>query len=128
MVIRCFALLTASSFSDGWNAANHLRNSWDGPQRSWYSSMEVKMGNFEYEFKVSSRALLDLLAGRITREKFAEMHSGSMLGGDSFKTLLDRGYTIRDAGFVPLADEDDDHIIIVLSPDVSAGPYRVAKR
>ena len=110
---------------DGWNAANHLRNGWDGPHKSWYASIGLTMDRSWYEIKVSAGALLDFLAGKISREEFAEMHSGGVLEGDTFGTLLKRGFVISNVRFAALRDEDDDHVIVELRPDVSAGPFQV---
>lgn len=71
------------------------------------------------EIRFSSRALLDLLAGRITLEQARGMFE--IKGSNILKTYLDRGETISGVRFETAGpDSDDDHLVIELSDDPAA--------
>lgn len=71
------------------------------------------------EIKFSARALLDLLAGRITPEQAKRIFDSS--ASNVVKAHLDRGETIADLRLEPGGpDADDDHIVITFSDDPAA--------
>jgi hypothetical protein len=71
------------------------------------------------EIKFSARALLDLLAGRITPEQAKRVFDTT--AGNALKHHLDRGETIADLRLEPGGpDADDDHIVISFSDDPAA--------
>lgn len=76
--------------------------------------------------KFPARLLLDLLAGRITEERF---HSYLTHGGrrsNLFEHWLKMGWTISGAEMAPRSDdEDDDHVILHFSDDPAARPFRL---
>ena len=80
---------------------------------------------------MSARALLDLLAGRLSQDHFNDMID--MKGGPNrtnfFKLCLERGEVmsnirIESGGL----DEDDDRLIIEFSKDPSVSPLSRSKR
>jgi len=71
------------------------------------------------EIKFSSRAFLDLLAGRITPEQAKRIFDSS--ASNVVRAHLDRGETIADLRLEPGgSDDDDDHIVITFSDDPAA--------
>lgn len=79
--------------------------------------------------KVSARALLDLLAGRISAEQFRSAVGGREGVKNLFKHCLDEGLTIQgvelESGGV---DEDDDLLVLSFSDDPAARRLRLAKQ
>lgn len=78
--------------------------------------------------KVSSRALLDLLAGRLSPAQFR-----SLIGDDDsknrFQHWLDAGKTISDATFEPGGlDRDDDFLVLTFSDDPGAREFTVPSK
>ncbi len=112
---------------DGSNAANHLRNGWDGPQKVWHTSSTMRSEHFMQTIEFSSKSLLEYLAGKITKEEFVETHNFKMANGDFFESMLKGGYTITQANLQRLNDEDDDKIIFTFEPDVSGRPFESPK-
>ncbi len=73
----------------------------------------------DYTVRISARALLDLLAGRITHERFCEL-TGFDPGENLFGKLLARGNTISGMRIDPKGlDNDDDAIVFEFEPDAS---------
>lgn len=73
------------------------------------------------EIRFSSRAFLDLLAGRETPERF--MRQVGLGEANIFKGHLDRGETISEVRLESGGpDEDDDHIVVVFKDDPGARP------
>ena len=62
------------------------------------------------EIKMSSRELLDLLAGKLDYELFAKRYD--LGGGNLFKLFRDRGRIISSAAIEHRPDEDDDWVIL----------------
>jgi hypothetical protein len=73
---------------------------------------------------ISARAVLDLLAGRITSEKF--QHRTGLEGknrSNLFKHRLEQGDILSGARLEPGGvDEDDDWLVFELARDPSASP------
>ena len=79
---------------------------------------------------ISARALLDLLAGRITPDQFIHMvgMKETPTQKNLFKHRLDQGDVISSVGIEPGGiDEDDDRLIIELARDPSAAPLTLFK-
>ncbi len=77
---------------------------------------------------ISSRALLDLLSGRLTQKQFHYLigMDGSRNGANLFKLHLDRGEIISAVSLQPGGvDEDDDHFVIEFSKDPSASALSI---
>ena len=80
--------------------------------------------------KISARALLDLLAGRITVEKFQHFTGldGKPGQPNIFKHRLEQGDILTDVKIESGGiDEDDDWLVIELKQDPSAAPLRSTK-
>ncbi|MDH7975438.1 hypothetical protein QH494_24895 [Sphingomonas sp. AR_OL41] len=76
------------------------------------------------EVKISARAFLDLLAGRITPDQAKRAFDTA--GAASIKAHLDRGETISDLRLEPGGpDSDDDHIVLTFTDDPAARPFKV---
>lgn len=95
------------------------RGHWQATIRSWTPGVSMKI-------KVSSRALLDLLAGRATAEQF-RIVTGEPQGKNIFLERLERGQTISKAhvesGGV---DEDDNYLVLEFEDDAAARLFRLA--
>lgn len=75
------------------------------------------------EIKVSARAFLDLLAGRITPEQAKRVFDSS--ASNVVKANLDRGETIADLRLEHGGpDADDDHIVITFSDDPASRQFK----
>ena len=71
--------------------------------------------------RISSRSLLDLLAGRITPTQFAHNNGLKPNEPNIFQHWLNMGLTIQGAEFETKApDEDDDFLVLTFSDDPSA--------
>lgn len=82
---------------------------------------------FSVEFP--ARMLLDLLAGRMTEERFRKQLDPRDEGRNIFKTWLDLGFTISDAELEPRGvDEDDDHLILHFTDDPAARPFKLPEQ
>jgi hypothetical protein len=78
------------------------------------------------EIKFSARAILDLLAGRITPEQAKRAFDS--LAGKALKAHLDRGETIADLRLEPGGpDQDDDHIVFTFSDDPAARELKASE-
>ncbi len=112
---------------DGWNAANHLRNGLDGPQKGWYAGakMETNAHAGSYKIKISSRALLELLAGRMSLQTFMREHNINFGHDNFYDAMLSGGHTIQKSSLEHLEDQDDDLIEFVFTPDFSAKAFEV---
>jgi hypothetical protein len=94
-----------------------------------YLGMTIKGNHGEGKFSVefSARMLLDLLAGRLSEERFRRQLSGRSGDENIFKVWLDRGFTMSGAEMLPRdMDEDDDHIVLHFTDDPAARPFRIS--
>jgi hypothetical protein len=78
--------------------------------------------------KVSARALIDLLAGRITADQFRHA-SGERKGEKNlFQHWLDLGFSLQgvkiESGGV---DEDDDHLVLTFADDPAVRALKLPK-
>ena len=93
-----------------------------------YLGMTIKStaGQKKESVHFPARLLLDLLAGRITPERFRWALDGREGGRNLFKHWLDMGLTISGAEMAPRStDEDDDHLILHFTDDAAARPFRL---
>ncbi len=67
------------------------------------------------EIRMSSRELLDLLAGKLDYELFAKRYD--LGGGNLFRLFRDRGRMITSAALEHCADEDDDWVVLRFSSE-----------
>ncbi len=98
--------------------------------RGWYLGTHISSGREMMTISISARALLDLLAGRITPDQFNHMvgMKETPTQKNLFKHRLDLGDVISSVRIEPGGvDEDDDRLIIELSRDPSAAPLTLFK-
>jgi hypothetical protein len=116
---------------EGYAARSVFRQGLLSPSKhGWYlgQHIETKM-NGETKIKISSRALLDLLADRITVEQFRDFLGEAPPGNNLFKRWLDMGKTLAEIKIEPAgADDDDDYLVLSFKDDPAAGPLRLKPR
>ena len=93
----------------------------------WSASME---GGYEQggdRIKVSARAVLELLAGSMTYERFAEVHGWTEGQFNMFSSRLASGQLFMSAGIECLAPEqDDDWLVLEFGPpDAAISAFRL---
>jgi hypothetical protein len=98
--------------------------------RGWYLGTHIRSGREKMTISISARALLDMLAGRITPDQFNHMVGMRETPNQKnlFEHRLDQGDVISsvriESGGI---DEDDDRLIIELARDPSAAPLTIFK-
>lgn len=116
---------------EGYQARSLFRQGAYKPTaRGWSLGMSFRGGmGGPMEVRISSRALMDLLAGRITADQFRR-EVGERPGEiNFFKHWLDSGMTIQGLSYeCGGLDEDDDHLVIKLGDDPSARSLRLPSR
>ena len=76
--------------------------------------------------QISSRLVLELMAGRITHEQFKDFAFGNNL--NQFERELASGLTIHSTHLEKAGiDEDDDRLVFRFSEDPAAMPLRAPK-
>jgi hypothetical protein len=98
--------------------------------RGWYLGTHIRSGRETMTISISARALLDLLAGRITSDQFNHMvgMKETPTQKNLFKHRLDQGDVISSVRIEPGGiDEDDDLLVIELARDPSAAPLTLFK-
>lgn len=111
---------------EGYQARSLFQQgSYSPDRRGWYLGMTFSGGmRGDFEVKVPARALLDLLAGRITEQQFRHF-LGQRDGRNDFRHWLDRGMTIAGVSMAPRdLDEDDDHLVLSFRDDAAARDLR----
>ncbi|MDQ3816190.1 MAG: hypothetical protein M3362_00700 [Acidobacteriota bacterium] len=116
--------------SDAVNAINHLRGSSPALGNSHFGGHEVGWGRSKMRITISARAVLELLAGKLSQQEFFERHgfipSEFKIGPyiNPFNSGLDKGLTFSQVGFEKSETEDDDWIVFELSgPDPAISPF-----
>jgi hypothetical protein len=120
-VLRLHTLLP-SPYLHGYQARSWLQQGMLSKDRGQYMPLIIGSGPNGVTARLSARALMDLIAGRITPEQFER----SALGGKNlFELWLTKGYAIRDVTFESSGDDrDDDRIVFRLEPDPSSSPLK----
>lgn len=112
---------------EGYQARSWHRQGFFDPQgKGIYlgTTVTTKRG-FNMSISISSRMVLELLAGRITQEQFQDY---AFRGDDLFERQLKAGCTIQSARLEKGGlDEDDDQLVFELKPDWGARPLRNPK-
>lgn len=100
----------------------HEQKAFSPEGRGLYLGTSITGGRgIDTEIRFSSRALLDFLAGRETKERFMRM-LGASADSNLFRIQLDRGQTIASIKLEPGGlDEDDDYIVVTFGDDAGAG-------
>lgn len=130
--LETMAALLPEPHYEGYQARSLFRQGAFSPSRTGqYLGMTIRSihgsGRFTVEFP--ARMLLDLLAGRITEERFRKRLDPRDEGRNIFKIWLDQGFTISDAELAPRCiDEDDDHLILHFSDDPAARPFKLPEQ
>lgn len=113
---------------EGYQARSLFRQGAYKPTASgWWLGMNItgRIGG-PMEVKISSRALIDLLAGRMTVDQFRRQIGESPNMKNFFKHALDSGKTIQGMTFQSGGlDEDDDQLVFALADDPGASPLRL---
>jgi hypothetical protein len=108
---------------EGYQCRSLFRQGMFSPRaHGWWKGMrvETKKGG-PMQVKVSSRMIMDLLAGRMTPEQFRHFMGERPGQANLFHHWLGMGYTIKaakleDGGI----DADDDFLVLTLSDDPAA--------
>lgn len=114
---------------EGYQARSlQLQAAYKHDARGWYLGTRMTSTRTAMTIRVSARALLDLLAGRITVEQFQHFtgleHKPSQ--PNIFAHRLSQGDTLADIQIEPGGvDEDDDWLVVHFKHDPAAAPLKV---
>lgn len=112
---------------EGYQARSLFRQGAFSPSKTGqYLGMTIRGNHGAKTFSVDfpARMLLDLLAGRLTEERFRRQLDGREGNQNIFKNWLDRGLTISGAEMAPRnVDKDDDHLILHFTDDPAARSF-----
>jgi hypothetical protein len=101
--------------------ALHRQGAFYPQARGQYLGMRIESRRFSMSIKISSRLVLELLAGRISQQQFQDIAFGK--DKNLFDIQLTRGFTIQSSRVEHVAlDEDDDYLVLELAPDFAASP------
>ncbi len=112
------------------NAINHLKGVHPNTGSSFNGGMEIKYGDKTMTIKISARALLRLLSGKVDQKEFfeahrfipSEIHSPPYV--NPFLNGIERGKLIQKISIEKSEIEDDDWVTIELSdPDPAISPF-----
>lgn len=115
-LIDCLAVLTERmppSVNSGINALYELQDHKGNEGRSFAGGFTVSGDTM----KISSRALGDILAGRISQEKIKVLHSAMGRPPNIFELFRRRGQTIASVSVERQDDADDDWITFTFSDE-----------
>lgn len=106
---------------------NALRRNLDS---DWSNSMEGAMKLDQAKIMVSARAVLELLAGTMSYDRFAQLHRFTQEQQNIFKHRLSSGQLIRSARVERLdSSEDDDWLVFEFGPpDPAISEFKVNRR
>jgi hypothetical protein len=118
--------------SEPYNALNWLKGKNPDMGRSNWGGMQVSWGKETTKVKISARALLELLAGKVDQRRFFEVHGfipselRATRRENPFSTALQKSQLIRDVSMERLESEDDDWITFELKgPDPAIAPFEI---
>ncbi len=90
--------------------------------RGHYVPTQMGLGGTRVMLKISARAVQELIAGKLSYEKFQQW---TMNGENQVRRALDAGMTITAASFEPKGDnENDDYLVLEFRDDASARTVR----
>ncbi len=112
---------------NGDNAARHLKQGWDGPEKGWYGGTKITSGSFMNKIYISSRSLAELLSQQISLEKFCEINNLNGDQGNILNLWLNQGLGISNVAFERHENQDDDHVVLTYEPDFSLKKYEMPK-
>jgi hypothetical protein len=113
--LRCLEAiqkLVPPPVNSGTNALNYLRGKRPREGQSFYGSLQMT----ESTIRISSRGLVELLAGRVSQEAFLRRHSFGNGQPSTFEIMLRRGKTLVGVEIQKEADRDDDWLIFHFAP------------
>jgi hypothetical protein len=118
--------------SDALNAINFLKGRNPNEGRLHWEGMKVHFGQNLIRVKISSRMLLELLAGKMEQKQLLEryrfFHGGMRGDPNPFELALGNGQLIHEVSIEKSDFEDDDWITFKLSgPDPAISPFVVPK-
>lgn len=130
--LEALAAVLPEPHYEGYQARSLFRQGAFSPSKAGqYLGMTIRSnhgsGRFSVEFP--ARMLLDLLAGRMTEERFRRQLDPRNEGRNIFKTWLDLGFTMSGAEMAKRSvDEDDDHLILHFTDDPAARPFELPEQ
>ena len=114
---------------EGYQARSlHQQAAFRHDARGWYLGTLIASTRTAMTIKISARALLDLLANRITTEQFQEFTGlvDKPTRRNIFAHRLNQGDILSGLEIVPGGiDEDDDWLVVHLTRDPTASPLKV---
>jgi hypothetical protein len=124
---RMAAHLPRPRFEAGQIKSLHQQQMFDHSTKGWYVGTQIESNRDTMTIRISARAVLDLLAGRISPEQFGYF-TGMEGAKNLFQLSLNRGDIIKNVALEPRGiDEDDDNLVFTLSYDPSATELRLPK-
>lgn len=117
--------------NDALNASLRTEEGKYGEGKSNYGGYTVSISNTSASIRISARALLELLAGKVDPKQFAEdhgfAHATTATGiNNPFETALRKGFVIEELVVERQADDDDDWITFkMLGSDAGTSPFRI---
>lgn len=129
-ILNAISSLLPIPVNTALNAANSIEYGKSGIGESFYGGYSMTHGNFSTTVKISSRSLLELLAGKYDPKQYIDdhwaKHSGENGGiSNPFELAIHQGMTIKTASVELVKHEDDDWIMFELSgPDPAISPFR----
>jgi hypothetical protein len=117
---------------EGYQARSlHQQAAYRPDGRGWYVGTSILSEGVRMTFKFSARALLDLLAGRITQEQFQKFTGLEDKPGSRniLRHRLEQGDILSEVQIESGGlDEDDDWLVFKFKSDPSASPLRTPKQ
>ncbi len=107
-----------------YQARSWMQQGFLAPQaRGQYLPLGYSGGSLGSTARISARALMKLLAGRMSATQFKNWITGDR---NQFDFWLGKGYSISDVSFESQgADQDDDYIVLKMELDPNASPLRI---
>jgi hypothetical protein len=107
-----------------YQARSWMEQRFLAPQaRGQYLPLSVSGGPMGATAKISARALIELLAGRMNATQFKNWITGDR---NQFEVWLSKGYAISDIRFESQgADRDDDYVVLKMDIDPNASKLQI---
>jgi len=115
---------------EGYEARSLFRQGMFDPKApGWWLGMQMScMVGGPVDIEISSRALMDFLAGRIDVDAFRREMGQRAGEKNMFEHWLNMGFTVQNIAFKSAGlDEDDDHLVITLGDDPAARPLKLTQ-
>ncbi|WP_025595869.1 hypothetical protein [Agrobacterium tumefaciens] len=123
---KVIAFLPKPRFEGSQARSLFLQDAFSPGKMGWYSGVHMESQMEKTTLHIPARALLDLLAGRITPEQFSHFMGDGPGSVGLVKSLLDDGNTLSNIEMAPRdIDVDDDHIVLHFTDDAAARALRV---